>query len=91
MNDYYFAGVARAAGIGSDLRLRHDWGLAKGQVVEVRHRNIPPRTGLVEDVTADGSILWLAADGPSTRTMVDRSEGYEIWGDEGGSRDAACT
>ncbi|MCZ9884963.1 hypothetical protein [Arthrobacter sp. B2a2-09] len=81
MNDYYFAGVVRPAVSGSDLRLRNDWSLARGQVVEVRHDNIPTRTGMVEDVTADGYILWLAADGPATRTMVDRSEGYEIWGD----------
>ncbi|WP_284984732.1 hypothetical protein [Arthrobacter sp. efr-133-TYG-118] len=81
MNDYYVAGVVRPAASGSDLRLRDDWSLAKGQVVEVRHFNLPTRTGLVEDVTADGSILWLAADGPATRTLVDRSEGYEIWGE----------
>lgn len=81
MNDYCFAGVVRPAVSGSDLQLRNDWRLARGQVVEVRHDNIPTRTGVVDDVTADGSILWLAADGPATRTMVDRSEGYEIWGD----------
>ncbi|MCD4853709.1 hypothetical protein LN996_23080 [Arthrobacter sp. AK01] len=38
--------------------------------------------GLVEDVTSDGSILWLAADGPVTRTMVEKSEGYEVWASE---------
>jgi hypothetical protein len=40
MNDCYFAGVVRPTDSGSDLRLRHDWGLARGQVVEVRHHNV---------------------------------------------------
>lgn len=81
MNDYHFTRVSRPAGSGSDLRLRHDWALAKGQIVEVRHDIVPARTGLVDEVTVDGSILWLAAEGAATRVMIDRSEGYEVWAD----------
>lgn len=91
MNDYYFARVARPPGSGRDLQLWSDWCLAKGQIVEVRQDMFPVRTGLAEEVTSDGSILWLAAEGADTRVMVEKSEGYEIWGDWGGSQDAACT
>jgi hypothetical protein len=64
---------------GIDLMIQGDWLLTKGTLVEARHHYHPARTGLVEDVTADGSILWLAADGAFTRHMIDKSDGYEIW------------
>ncbi len=46
--------------------------------MSVRHERRPLQIGLVEDVTADGSILWLAANGVETRVLIDRAEGYEI-------------
>ncbi|MBT8163130.1 MULTISPECIES: hypothetical protein [Arthrobacter] len=56
-----------------------DWALAKGELVEVRHHELPPREGLVDEVTPDGVILWLAAEGATTRRMIDKSEGFEVW------------
>ncbi|MDQ0801477.1 hypothetical protein QF050_003116 [Arthrobacter sp. SLBN-112] len=64
---------------GTSPVLQQDWLLTKGTLVEARHRHHLARTGLVDDVTPDGSILWLAADGALTRHMIDKSDGYEIW------------
>lgn len=62
-----------------NLRIQHDWISAKGRYVHVRLEHGPQQEGVVEDVTADGAILWLAAHGPYTRSMILRSEGCEIW------------
>lgn len=62
----------------NDEAVQHDWVAARGRVVAIQHHDFPLRIGLVEDVTTDGSILWLAAHGASTRTMIEKSEGYEI-------------
>ncbi|MGK3958905.1 hypothetical protein ACLKOZ_22240 [Arthrobacter sp. R4] len=62
-----------------NLRIQHDWISAKGSYVQVRHEDRPRQQGVVEDVTDDGAILWIAAHGPYTRRMILRSEGYEVW------------
>jgi hypothetical protein len=35
--------------------------------------------GVVESVTPDDQILWLAAHFPRPRTMIERAEGFAIW------------
>jgi hypothetical protein len=62
----------------NDQAVQLDWLSARGRVVVIRHENLPIRSGLVEDVTVDGSILWLASNGVNTRTMIEKSEGYMI-------------
>ncbi|MFJ4027512.1 hypothetical protein ACIPWF_09975 [Paenarthrobacter sp. NPDC089989] len=37
------------------------------------------RSGFVDGVTTDGSILWLAAYGAEPRTMFERFQGYTAW------------
>jgi hypothetical protein len=59
--------------------LQHDWLPVVGQVVEVRRGDQTVREGTVDGVTADGGILWLAADGAQPRCMFERSEGYSVW------------
>ncbi|MFF1832366.1 hypothetical protein [Paenarthrobacter sp. NPDC058040] len=61
------------------FHIQHDWLPLVGEVVEVRLHNEFVRYGVVDAVTNDNSILWLAVDGVNTRTMVERAEGYEIW------------
>jgi hypothetical protein len=82
MNNFAAALVPLPSSFSIKPMLQHDWRLVRGCRVEIRHSLDRPRVGLVEDVTADGSILWLAAEGPATRTMVQKSEGYEVWTSE---------
>ncbi|MFB9651659.1 hypothetical protein [Pseudarthrobacter oxydans] len=37
------------------------------------------RRATVETVTEDGHIIWLAAEGQYTRTLIDDAEGYALW------------
>ena len=62
----------------NDGTVQHDWVPARGRIVAIIHNDVLLRIGLVEEVTTDGSILWLAARGASTRIMIEKSEGYEI-------------
>lgn len=59
-------------------RAVRDWHLLVGAVVEVRRDGRVVRTGLLEDVTASGDIVWIAADGFDGRTMIDKREGYKL-------------
>jgi hypothetical protein len=61
------------------LHLQPDWQRALGQYVEVRRRGEIVRTGTVEDVMPDNSILWISAAGPFPREMLERAEGYEVY------------
>jgi hypothetical protein len=63
---------------GKRPRAVRDWPLLVGTVVEVRREGRVVRTGLVEDVTASGEIVWIAADGFDGRTMIDKREGYQL-------------
>ncbi len=64
---------------GAALQRHTDWHSVRGRTVEVRHCDAPAQIGVVEEVTYDGAILWLAAYGPLTRIMIEKAEGYEIW------------
>jgi hypothetical protein len=59
-------------------RAVRDWHLLVGAVVEVQLDGLVIRTGLVEDITASGDIVWIAADGFDGRTMIDKREGYKL-------------
>lgn len=62
-----------------DLHLRPDWQRTFGEYVELRHRGEIVRSGTVEDVMPDNSILWISADGAFPRQMVERAGGYEVY------------
>jgi hypothetical protein len=61
------------------LHLQTDWQRTLGQHVEVRRKGKAVRTGTVEEVMPDNSILWISAAGASTREMVEREDGSEIY------------
>lgn len=63
----------------NQLHLQHDWGPVAGELVEVRHGGQAVRAGIVDGVTADGGILWLAAQGAEPRSMFERSQGFSVW------------
>ena len=57
-----------------------DWsGLPPGVHIEIRMRGIMFRTGAVETVTPDGTLLWLSTDHNGTRALFEAAEGYEVW------------
>jgi hypothetical protein len=56
-----------------------EWNLLIGAFVEIRKDQAFVRAGFVEDAMPDSSSLWLAANGPHTRTLLEKSEGYEVW------------
>lgn len=64
---------------GVVLYLHTDWCSVKGQSVEVRQLGEYVRSGTVEAVTEDNSILWIAFDGAHRRIMYERAEGHTLW------------
>ena len=66
-------------GTNVQLHLQPDWHLTLGQYVEVQRNGRTTRTGVVEEVMPDGSILWLAAAGVDSREMVERADGSRIY------------
>ncbi|MFF2299349.1 hypothetical protein [Arthrobacter sp. NPDC058127] len=62
-----------------DLHLQSDWHRALGQFVEVRLFGQALRTGIVEAVMPDNSILWISAEGPFPREMVERADGKQVF------------
>lgn len=56
-----------------------DWWRVVGAVVEVRRDGRHLRSGLVEAVTRDGAVAWLAQDGPVERMLIDKESGHTIW------------
>jgi hypothetical protein len=36
-------------------------------------------SGVVDQAAEDGSVLWIAAEGISTRRIFDKQSGYQIW------------
>ncbi|GGH96730.1 hypothetical protein ACFFGR_00560 [Arthrobacter liuii] len=59
--------------------LRVDWSRLPGRSVEVRLRGEHVASGVVDQSAEDGSVLWIAAEGISTRRIFDKSSGYQIW------------
>ena len=61
------------------LGLRADWARLAGRSVEVWLQGERVAAGVVDQAAADGSVLWIAAEGISTRRIFDKSSGYQIW------------
>ncbi len=56
-----------------------DWLPLTGETVQIRINGRAVRTGLVDAVTTDNQILWLASDGVHQRRMISKADGYEVW------------
>ncbi|MDQ0662734.1 hypothetical protein QFZ35_001232 [Arthrobacter ulcerisalmonis] len=61
------------------LGLRADWARLPGRSVEVWLHGEHVASGVVDQAAEDGSVLWIAAEGISTRRIFDKSSGYQIW------------
>lgn len=59
--------------------IHSDWSSLVGTLVEVRRDGQLLRKGLVDAAMADSSVLWLAADVLHSRSLIEASEGYEVW------------
>ena len=70
---YFFDdGIARSC--------RHDdWVNLVGLTVEVWHNREVVHKGVVEDVSADSSTIWIAREGASGRKLYDKGSGYQVW------------
>ncbi|TQJ59443.1 hypothetical protein FBY30_1693 [Arthrobacter sp. SLBN-83] len=72
--------VEQAAGTSTKaLGLRADWARLPGRSVEVWLHGERVASGVVDQAAEDGSVLWIAAEGISTRRIFDKSSGYQIW------------
>lgn len=61
------------------FHIQSDWLPLVGEVVEIRLNGQVVRTGVVDAVTDDNSILWVAGHGALPRAMVERADGYKVW------------
>ena len=61
------------------MDLQHDWRVLVGKRVEIRRFERVVRTGIVDSVMLDGSILWVAAGAEGGRQLVERAEDYQVW------------
>lgn len=59
--------------------LFEEWQRLEGAVVRVCRDGKPVRTGVIDDVTPDGSIVWIAQEGVLGRSLFHKAEGYELW------------
>lgn len=55
-----------------------DWRELVGSWVELRSGGSVVRTGEVEVVTEDSSVMWLKFNGTHGRQMVAKTDGYEV-------------
>lgn len=62
-----------------DLHLQPDWQRAVGQRVEIWKDGIFVRKGTVEAVMPDDSLLWISAEGASSRHILLRNDGYQVF------------
>lgn len=62
-----------------DLHPQPDWNRLLGQHVEIRKNGRFLRSGTVDAVMPDNSILWLSAEGPWPREMVEKSDGRKAF------------
>jgi hypothetical protein len=56
-----------------------DWRELVGSWVELRSGGSVVRTGEVEVVTEDSSVMWLKFNGTHGRQMVAKTDGYEVF------------
>lgn len=55
-----------------------DWQRLVGALVEIRRHGRLIRNGLVDNATPSGDIVWIAADGINSRTMIEKADGYDL-------------
>ena len=65
-------------GKGTVDEATEDWHQLIGSWVELRSGGSVVRTGEVEAVAADSSVMWLKFNGIHGRQMVFRADGYEV-------------
>lgn len=58
---------------------QHNWRPLLGKVVQIRKNGKIVRSGVVDAITDDGLILWIAGEGACTRQMAHQHDGYEVW------------
>jgi hypothetical protein len=63
------------------LHLQKNWCPIIGIEVQVRFGNTIVRESLVDAVTDDNGILWLAARGSDSRQLFAREDGYQVCSD----------
>lgn len=62
-----------------DLHLQPDWQRAVGQRVEIWKDRKFVCEATVEAAMPDHSILWISAEGGSSRQMLLRCDGYQVF------------
>lgn len=58
---------------------RENWSGLLGCHVEVHHSGDVVAAGLIDAVSPNGDLIWIAAEGADTRKIYDKASGYEIW------------
>ncbi|MHC6591911.1 hypothetical protein [Arthrobacter sp. C152] len=69
----------KGAHAAKSLGLRADWAQLPGHTVEVWLLGEHVASGVVDQAAEDDSVLWIAAEGISTRRIFDKSSGYQVW------------
>jgi hypothetical protein len=59
--------------------LQRDWYPVIGESVELHRHDQAVREGVIDAVTGDDAILWLAADGIHQCQLFTREDGYQVW------------
>ncbi|OAD97637.1 hypothetical protein [Arthrobacter sp. OY3WO11] len=62
-----------------DLHLQSNWQRTVGQRVEIWNNGKLVRKGTVEVVMPDDTLLWISADGASSRQMIFRFDGDQVF------------
>ena len=59
--------------------LEHAWQPLVGETVEVRHKGKSLGLRRMESSTEDSVVAWVEAEGVNTRSLIDVTDGYELW------------
>lgn len=62
-----------------DLQLQPNWQRTLGQSVEIWRAGKLVRKGTVDAVMPDNSLLWISADANSSRQIISRDDGYQVF------------
>ncbi|WP_461172313.1 hypothetical protein M1D93_15140 [Arthrobacter sp. Z1-9] len=57
----------------------HEWARLIGAPVDIKKHGEVIRTGIVDDAMPDSSMIWIASDEQSSRTLYEASEGFQVW------------
>ena len=57
----------------------HEWARLIGAPVEIQKHGDVIRTGIVDDAMPDSSMIWIASDEKSTRTLFEAAQGFQVW------------